>query len=163
MEAAQEQQRHRGALHHRNRQDHPKRKDQPLISCSDKNKCDKKAYEIIEQEQHENGADPQTLKISAPSRSVNRHGIGLERLIVPILMNGGQGSREICEQLLKINPSAWKVRQMYGECLLRQGKWRAGFTEQWANLINTTSIPRKPWNRFIAMARWEKQCFTAAG
>ena len=112
----------------------------------DKNKCDKKAYEIIEaRTAYENGADPQTLKISASSRSVNRHGIGLERLIVPILMNGGQVEQaaEICEQLLKINPSAWKARQMHGECLLRQGKWRAGFTEQWANLINTTSIPRK--------------------
>ena len=36
-----------------------------------------------------------------------------------------------------------KLREVYGECLLRQGKWRTGFIEKTANLENTNTLTKK--------------------
>ena len=84
---------------------------------------------------YEEGIDPQSLIPSIITEKVNRHGIGIERLLVPILMAKKQTQQaiEICEKILRINESANKLRQVYGDCLLRQGKWRTGFTEKSAN------------------------------
>ena len=84
---------------------------------------------------YEQGKDPKTLITSTGTQKVNRHGTGIERLLVPILMATNQTRQaiEICEKILNSNESANKLRQVYGECLLRQGKWRAGFSEKTAN------------------------------
>ena len=83
---------------------------------------------------YEQGVDPKKLITSIGTQKVNKHGIGTERLTVPILMaaNHVQQAIEICEKILRSNQSASELRQVYGECLLRQGKWRAGFTEKTA-------------------------------
>ena len=62
---------------------------------------------------------------------VNPNGMGLERLIVPILMHKDQIStaKQICEQLLETQPNANQLRRMHGQCLLRQGQWLEGFNK----------------------------------
>ena len=92
---------------------------------------------------YEQGVDPEKLITPIETQKVNHHGVGIERLIVPILMaaNKIQQAIEICEKILRSNQSANELRQVYGECLLRQGKWRAGFTEKTAitkSAIRTT-------------------------
>ena len=96
-----------------------------------------KIYEIIKLRCfYETGTDPKTLKIRESTQKVNRHGVGIERLLIPILMNLNQNDQgiKICEELIKINPSATQLRQLYGECLLRKGEWRTGFKEKTAQL-----------------------------
>ena len=94
---------------------------------------------------YEQGVDPKKLITSIETQKVNRHGIGTERLLVPILMaaNQTQQAIEICKKILSSNQSANKLRQVYGECLLRQGKWRAGFTEKTANPKKHRTISKK--------------------
>ena len=62
---------------------------------------------------------------------VNPNGMGLERLIVPILMHKDQIStaKQICEQLLETQPNANQLRRMHGQCLLRQGYWVEGLNK----------------------------------
>ena len=81
---------------------------------------------------YEKGIDPKILIESINTEKVNRHGIGVERLLVPILMAASQTQQaiEICKKMLRTNPSSKKLREVYGECLLRQGKWRTGFIEK---------------------------------
>ena len=105
-----------------------------------------KIYDIVKTRTlYEKGAAPSSLHISKNGQSFNRHGIGIERLLVPILMNANQMKQAIaiCEEILKANPSAWKLRQLHGECLLRQGQWRGGFTEHWIHYSNSTSASRQ--------------------
>ena len=60
---------------------------------------------------------------------VNPNGIGLERLIVPILMHRHQikEAADICSQLLKRQPRAYRLQTLNAQCLLRQGLWLEGF------------------------------------
>ena len=60
---------------------------------------------------------------------VNPNGIGIERLIVPILMHRGQTKEaaDICSQLLEKQPKAHQLKALHAECLLRQGLWHDGF------------------------------------
>ena len=94
---------------------------------------------------YEKGIDPKILIESINTEKVNRHGIGVERLLVPILMAASQTQQaiEICKKMLRTNPSSKKLREVYGECLLRQGKWRTGFIEKTANLENTNTLTKK--------------------
>ena len=94
---------------------------------------------------YEKGIDPKILIESINTEKVNRHGIGVERLLVPILMAASQTQQaiEICKKMLCTNPSSKKLREVYGECLLRQGKWRTGFIEKTANLKNTNTLTKK--------------------
>ena len=94
---------------------------------------------------YEQGEDPIQLISTIEAQKVNRNGTGIERLLVPILMaaNQTQQAIEICTKILSSNQSAQKLRQIYGECLLRQGKWRHGFTEKTANQKERTIISNK--------------------
>ena len=108
--------------------------------------CTNKIYDIIKKRTlYEKGAAPSRLNISKIGQSFNRHGIGVERLLVPILMNANEMEQAIgiCDEILKANPSAWQLRQLHGECLLRQGQWRTGFTEQWIHYSDSTSVSRQ--------------------
>ena len=59
---------------------------------------------------------------------VNPNSIGLERLIVPILMHRHQiEAADICSQLLKRQPRAYRLQTLNAQCLLRQGLWLEGF------------------------------------
>ena len=64
---------------------------------------------------------------------------------MPILMaaNQTQQAIEICKKILSSNQSANKLRQVYGECLLRQGEWRSGFTAKIAKPKNPSTISNK--------------------
>ena len=108
-------------------------------------KNDKQSTIIRQRALYEQGVDPKRLITSIETQKVNRHGTGVERLLVPILMaaNQTQQAIEICKKILSSNQSANKLRQVYGECLLRQGEWRSGFTAKIAKPKNPSTISNK--------------------
>ena len=106
-----------------------------------------KIYKIIQiRYLYERGENPNILKIGNSDLTVNKNGAGIERLLLPVLLHTKQNesATKLCKELLTLNQSAKELRNIYGECLLRKGEWRAGFEEKSTYLTSILTIPKTP-------------------
>lgn len=84
---------------------------------------------ILSRTAYERGDTKTANNLIKDDIKVNPNGIGLERLIIPILMHRHQTKEaaDICSKLLKKQPKAHQLKALHAECLLRQGLWPDGF------------------------------------